>query len=250
MRSRTSMRDEQGAAVVEFALVMPILALIVFGIIDHGRAFYTVNNIVSAVREGSRYGAIRSAPLSASGQSEIRDRVRNVSAPFGGDTVRDEHIEIEFDGELVTVRVDSFPFRPLTPIASALGVGTWPITRAASTTTLTAPTSTTTSRDEGAVMTPQEPKGHGPVPLADAVQSLSGAIVYYRDIEEDHRRGLVGCRVLGRAHSLVVRARMQVDSSRALLGGALDAADSLRVSMVGAEYTHIAQMYRRSGCQS
>ena len=131
MRSRMLMRDEHGAAVVEFALVMPILVLIVLGIIDFGRAFYTVNNIVSAVREGSRYGAILSAPLSASGQSEIRDRVRNVTAPFGGDTLRDEHIDIEFDGELVTVRVDGFPFRPLTPLASVLGVGTWPITRQA-----------------------------------------------------------------------------------------------------------------------
>src|SRR5688572_13085147 len=132
MRARSLIRDEEGAAVVEFALVMPILALIVFGIIDFGRAFYTVNNIISAVREGSRYGAILSAPMSTTGQREIRDRVRNVSQPFGGDTLRDEHIEIEFpNGEFVRVRVENYPFRPLTPIASALGVGTWPITRQA-----------------------------------------------------------------------------------------------------------------------
>jgi hypothetical protein len=122
---------ERGVATVEFALIMPILALIVFGIIDFGRAFYTVNNLISAVREGSRYGAILAAPMSTTGQREIRDRVRSVSRPFGGDTLRDEHIDIEFDGELVTVRVDSFPFRPLTPLASALGAGTWPITRQA-----------------------------------------------------------------------------------------------------------------------
>jgi Flp pilus assembly pilin Flp len=131
MRSRKLIREEDGAAVVEFALVMPILALIIFGIIDFGRAFYTVNNIISAVREGSRYGAILAAPMSTLGQSEIRTRVRGVSKPFGGDTLRDEHIEIEFDGELITVRVDSFPFQPLTPIAGALGVGTWPISRQA-----------------------------------------------------------------------------------------------------------------------
>jgi Flp pilus assembly pilin Flp len=131
MRLRRLMGDEEGAAVVEFALVMPILALIIFGIIDFGRAFYTVNNIISAVREGSRYGAILPAPMSTIGQQEIRERVRNVSQPFGGDTLRDEYIEIEFDGELVTVRVDSFPFQPLTPIASAVGLGTWPITRQA-----------------------------------------------------------------------------------------------------------------------
>lgn len=131
MRPRKFIRNEEGAAVVEFALVMPILALIIFGIIDFGRAFYTVNNIISAVREGARYGAVLTAPASTTGQQAIRDRVRGASQPFGGDTLRDEHIEIEFDGELVTVRVDSFPFQPLTPIASAVGVGTWPITRQA-----------------------------------------------------------------------------------------------------------------------
>jgi len=132
MRSRKFIRNEEGAAVVEFALVMPILALIIFGIIDFGRAFYTVNNIISAVREGARYGAILAAPMSTTGQREIRDRVRNVSQPFGGDSLRDEQILIEFpDGELVRVRVENYPFRPLTPIAGALGVGTWPITRQA-----------------------------------------------------------------------------------------------------------------------
>ena len=132
MRSRTFFRNEEGAAVVEFALVMPILALIIFGIIDFGRAFYTVNNIISAVREGARYGAILSTPMSVTGQREIRDRVRSVSQPFGGDSLRDENIEIEFpNGEFIRVRVENYPFRPLTPIAGALGVGTWPITRQA-----------------------------------------------------------------------------------------------------------------------
>ena len=132
MRSRKFIRNEEGAAVVEFALVMPILALIIFGIIDFGRAFYTVNNIISAVREGARYGAILSAPMSTTGQREIRDRVRSVSQPFGGDSLRDDQIQIEFpNGELVRVRVESYPFRPLTPSAGALGVGTWPITRQA-----------------------------------------------------------------------------------------------------------------------
>jgi Flp pilus assembly pilin Flp len=131
MRVRMLMRDEEGAAVVEFALVMPILALIIFGIIDFGRAFYTVNNIISAVREGARYGAILSAPSSPTGEQEIRDRVRSVSQPFGGDTLTDDRILIDFDGEFVRVRVDSFPFQPLTPIAGAVGVGTWPITRQA-----------------------------------------------------------------------------------------------------------------------
>ena len=131
MRAGTLLREEEGAAVVEFALVLPIFFLIVFGIIDFGRAFYTVNNIISAVREGSRYGAILAAPMSATGQQEIRDRVRNVSQPFGSDTLEDAEIEIEFDGERLTVRVENYPFRPLTPLAAILGLETWPITRQA-----------------------------------------------------------------------------------------------------------------------
>lgn len=125
-------RDEDGAAVVEFALVMPILALIVCCIIDLGRAFYTVNNIVSAVREGARYGALLAAPKSPLGEGEIKERVRTASPPFGGDSLTNDQIEVIFPppGELLTVRV-TYPFRPLMPIADAFGMGTWSIVRQA-----------------------------------------------------------------------------------------------------------------------
>ncbi len=86
------------------------------------------------------------------------------------------------------------------------------------------------------------------IPLAAAVDSLSGAMAYYRDIAEDHREGLVGCRVLDRADALVGRARTRVDSARHQIAGSLADADSIRVSMLGAEYTFVTQTYRRSGC--
>ena len=84
--------------------------------------------------------------------------------------------------------------------------------------------------------------------LPAAADSLSGALLFYREIEQDHRGGLVGCRVLDKAFELVGRARMRVDSARAQLAGPLVAADSIRVAMLRAEYTHISQTYRRSGC--
>ena len=89
-----------------------------------------------------------------------------------------------------------------------------------------------------------------PLALASAVDSLSGALAYYRDIANNHREGLVGCRVLDRAYALVGRARTRVDSSRQQAAGGLTDADSIRVSMLGAEYTFVAQTYRRSGCPS
>lgn len=50
-------RDDRGAAIIEFALVAPLLFALVWGIIETGRAFYTINSLASAVRDGARYGA-------------------------------------------------------------------------------------------------------------------------------------------------------------------------------------------------
>lgn len=88
------------------------------------------------------------------------------------------------------------------------------------------------------------------IPLGPAVDSLSGALAYYRDIANDHRDGLVGCRVLDRAYALVGRARTRVDSARQQMAGSLSDPDSIRVSMLGAEYTFVTQTYRRSGCRA
>lgn len=47
-----------GASAVEFALVLPILVLFVFGIIEFGLAFYRAQGMEAAVREGGRVAAI------------------------------------------------------------------------------------------------------------------------------------------------------------------------------------------------
>lgn len=50
-------RDE-GAAAVEFALVSLLLFLLVFGIIEFGFAFYSVQGAAAAAREGARRAAV------------------------------------------------------------------------------------------------------------------------------------------------------------------------------------------------
>lgn len=51
-------RNERGAAVVEFALILPILVLFVFGIVEFGRAYSARIQLTAAVREGARAGAL------------------------------------------------------------------------------------------------------------------------------------------------------------------------------------------------
>jgi Flp pilus assembly pilin Flp len=49
-----SVSSDRGAAAVEFALLLPLLVLIVFGLIDFGRAINAQITLTQAAREGAR----------------------------------------------------------------------------------------------------------------------------------------------------------------------------------------------------
>ncbi len=51
-------RREDGQAMVEFALILPIFLLILCGIIDFGWLFYNQLSLNNACREGARYAVV------------------------------------------------------------------------------------------------------------------------------------------------------------------------------------------------
>jgi Flp pilus assembly protein TadG len=55
-------RGQRSQAIVEFAIVAPILLLLLFGIVDFGRVIYIYATINQAVNEGART-AIRDSPV-------------------------------------------------------------------------------------------------------------------------------------------------------------------------------------------
>jgi Flp pilus assembly pilin Flp len=55
---RPCRKDRRGAALVEFALIAPLLFLFVFGIIEFGRAVMVQQIITNASREGARLGVL------------------------------------------------------------------------------------------------------------------------------------------------------------------------------------------------
>ena len=65
-------RRESGGAAVEFALVLPVLIMILFGIFDFGRAFLTMHGLSAAAREGARL-AIAARPVT---DSDVEARVQ------------------------------------------------------------------------------------------------------------------------------------------------------------------------------
>jgi hypothetical protein len=57
----SQVRREQGQDLVEFALILPVLALLLFGIMEFGIVIFSYNTIADAAREGARYGVIKPA---------------------------------------------------------------------------------------------------------------------------------------------------------------------------------------------
>jgi len=127
-RSVSSLRDERGAAAVEFAIVASIFFLLVFGIIDFGFGFHTWNGTANAAREGARKAAVdpdQAAIIARTKQSvnyldPSRLTVsltcsRNGSAFTGcpGSWL---------EGDLVRVTVD-YRYQYLTPLGTMVGLG-------------------------------------------------------------------------------------------------------------------------------
>jgi Flp pilus assembly protein TadG len=50
-------KDSRGQSLVETALMLPFLMLILTGVIDLGRVYYTYVTITNGAREGARFGA-------------------------------------------------------------------------------------------------------------------------------------------------------------------------------------------------
>jgi Flp pilus assembly protein TadG len=60
--SRRSYLDETGAAIAEFALVLPILVVLLFGMLDFGKAFNYWIDETHLANEGARWAVVNKNP--------------------------------------------------------------------------------------------------------------------------------------------------------------------------------------------
>jgi hypothetical protein len=56
-KHQTKSKNESAQGMVEFALILPILLMIVLGVIEFGRLLFFYSSVTSASREGARYGS-------------------------------------------------------------------------------------------------------------------------------------------------------------------------------------------------
>lgn len=71
-------RAQEGAAAVEFAIVVPVLLLILFGIVDLGRMLFLQVSLAAASHEGARASALRQ--VTASNQATVAQAVATAVA--------------------------------------------------------------------------------------------------------------------------------------------------------------------------
>jgi Flp pilus assembly pilin Flp len=117
-------RDEAGAAIIEFALVAPLLLVLVWGIIETGRAFYTLNSLASAVRDGARYGAAAcphsaGVPNLAGCDGAIDSIVVRAFQPIGL-PLDVNQVESSVLGAGANTRIEvvaNYPYTPIVPVS-------------------------------------------------------------------------------------------------------------------------------------
>lgn len=105
------MNGERGAALVETALLLPMLLLLLMGVVDLGRAFATH----IAVQDASQEGAMVAAFNPADGPLVVAQTVAaGASVPIAGSSVT---VRCDFSPDLVTVEV-SHELTLITPMIS------------------------------------------------------------------------------------------------------------------------------------
>ncbi len=124
-----SLRSERGASAVEFAIIAPLLFMLVFGIIGFGLAFMQLQTIRGAMREGARISAVGASVTQV--QQKVADASTGI-VPAGQVVVtpcpgRDTTVDTTttFDtaqlngGNGIVVTIPLLPDIHMTPVVSA-----------------------------------------------------------------------------------------------------------------------------------
>jgi hypothetical protein len=78
------MRGESGQAAVEFALVVPILCVIVLAMVDFGKAMNYWLDLNHVASETARKAAVNAYPTAGEYQTHARDRLETTELRMGG----------------------------------------------------------------------------------------------------------------------------------------------------------------------
>jgi len=115
--------NQQGLAIVELAILLPLLLLILFGVAEFGRAWYLTNTLTNAAREGARRASISSAdPTADPARAAVVERISE-SCPFpidpGNVAITSTNSPPQHGTDTITVTI-SYPFQSPVPLLDML----------------------------------------------------------------------------------------------------------------------------------
>lgn len=122
-------KHEHGQSLVEFALVLPVLVIVLMGLFDFGRAVYAFNTVSNAAREGARVAIINQGPDTDGVLLAAKEAAYQATA-LGLDATDPSQIDVRFPdpnnvcgshGVGCPVQVEvSYQFTPITPIIGSI----------------------------------------------------------------------------------------------------------------------------------
>ncbi|MBN2392125.1 MAG: pilus assembly protein [Anaerolineae bacterium] len=120
MMQKTHKKSEhpgRGQSIIEFALVLPIIIMLMLGLLDFGRAFFTLIALDDAADEGASYASIRPNDVDGIQQRTVEASTRLISIETADvSVVYPSSLSV---GQPITVTVDFF-FDIYTPFVAGL----------------------------------------------------------------------------------------------------------------------------------
>ena len=109
------LKETEGQELMEFAMTLPILALLVFGIFDLGRVVYYYSAMQNSAREGARYGVVN--PWDGSSViARTKERTLGISPS-------ELNVTVNYDCDYVKVSI-SYTFDPIVPFVGNIPIST------------------------------------------------------------------------------------------------------------------------------
>lgn len=106
--------DKSGQSMLEFALVLPILILLLMGIMDFGRLFASYVELQNAARDGARYAALQKQISQSDLETRVKSNLVILNKDQSGFTIKLTYSN-STKPELVDVTLD-YPMKMMTPI--------------------------------------------------------------------------------------------------------------------------------------
>ncbi|MGC8634154.1 MAG: TadE/TadG family type IV pilus assembly protein [Candidatus Limnocylindrales bacterium] len=123
-----------GQALVEFALVFPVLIMILFGLVHLGRAVYAYSTIANAARTGARVAIVNQTIYTASSCTAVQSIEQCAAAQAVALGIDPASVQVQFVPEnaaatctpvqlgcLAEITVP-YTFRPITPVLGNLTI--------------------------------------------------------------------------------------------------------------------------------